>query len=99
MSVFVQEQNRLPLILARERGGFPNWRGSLWHKLGFPPMRNATVSTVAPTGTISMIAGASSGIEPLFSAVYIRNVLDGEQLLEIHPAVEKLLSDRNLDPK
>ena len=86
MSFIDREAKRASSVLARERGPFPNWKGSLWQRLGFPPLRNATVSTVAPTGTISMIAGCSSGIEPVFSAAYYKNVLGGEKLLEVHPA-------------
>ncbi|MBI4925762.1 MAG: adenosylcobalamin-dependent ribonucleoside-diphosphate reductase, partial [Bdellovibrio sp.] len=69
--------------LAKQKGRFPNWKGSLWDHLGYPYLRNATVSTVAPTGTISMIAGCSSGIEPIFSDIYYKNVLSGEKLLEV----------------
>lgn len=70
--------------LAEARGSFPAWRGSVWAERG-RPMRNATTTTVAPTGTISIIAGCSSGIEPLFAVAYQRNVLDGRILREMHP--------------
>ncbi|MEK7689574.1 MAG: adenosylcobalamin-dependent ribonucleoside-diphosphate reductase, partial [Bdellovibrionota bacterium] len=62
--------------LAKERGAFPAWSGSRWQKAGLRKMRNATLTTVAPTGTLSAIAGVSSGIEPIFSAVLRRNVLE-----------------------
>ncbi|MCM2324173.1 MAG: adenosylcobalamin-dependent ribonucleoside-diphosphate reductase [Oligoflexia bacterium] len=98
MSFIEREARAASAELASRRGAFPAWKGSLWEKLGFPPLRNATVTTVAPTGTISIIAGASSGIEPIFSGVFYRNVLSGERLVEIHPAVEKLFLARGVAP-
>lgn len=94
MSFLNREAKVASAELAKEKGAFPNWKGSLWHKLGYPKLRNATVSTVAPTGTISIIAGASSGIEPIFAGLYYRNVLSGERLLEVHPVVQQLLLKR-----
>ncbi len=91
MSVLDREAKTASMGLATERGPFPNWKGSTWDRLGYQAMRNATVSTVAPTGTISMIAGCSSGIEPIFAAVFFRNVLDGARLIDIHPVVADLL--------
>ncbi|OGP71988.1 MAG: ribonucleoside-diphosphate reductase, adenosylcobalamin-dependent [Deltaproteobacteria bacterium RBG_13_58_19] len=77
--------------LARRRGPFPNFSGSRWDREGQPPRRNATVTTIAPTGTISLIAGASSGIEPLFAVAYRRRALEGEEFEEVHPLfLEKL---------
>jgi ribonucleoside-diphosphate reductase alpha chain len=72
--------------LARERGSFPNWKGSLWDTGLHRPMRNAAVTTVAPTGTISILAGCSGGIEPLFSLAFYRHVLEGQRLLEVNEA-------------
>ncbi len=70
--------------LAKSRGRFPNWEGSIYHREEVV-MRNATVTTVAPTGTISIIAGCSSGIEPFYSIVFERNVMDGTRMLEVNP--------------
>lgn len=99
MAFLAREARSASAALAKTRGPFPNWKGSLWQKLGYPPLRNATLTTIAPTGTISMIAGASSGIEPIFSGVFFRNVLSGERLVEFHPSVERVLRDKgfNLD--
>lgn len=94
MSFVDGEGKKASADLAKKRGPFPNWKGSLWERLGYPPLRNATVSTVAPTGTISIIAGCSSGIEPIFSGVFFRNVLSGERLREVHPAVERAIRER-----
>jgi ribonucleoside-diphosphate reductase alpha chain len=97
MSVLDREAKIASRELARTRGAFPNWKGSLWDRLGYKPLRNATVSTVAPTGTISIIAGCSSGIEPIFAGVFYRNVLSGKRLREVHPAVERILRSRGDD--
>ncbi|MCG3197765.1 MAG: vitamin B12-dependent ribonucleotide reductase [Candidatus Omnitrophica bacterium] len=71
--------------LAEERGPFASFAQSRWASLGYPPLRNATTTTVAPTGTISIIAGCSSGIEPLFGICLWRNVMDHDRLVEVHP--------------
>jgi ribonucleoside-diphosphate reductase alpha chain len=80
--------------LAEQRGAFPAWIGSRWEEAGQRPLRNATTTTIAPTGTISIIAGSSSGIEPLYALVYRRNVLDGAELLEVNPAFDRLATER-----
>jgi ribonucleoside-diphosphate reductase alpha chain len=72
--------------LAEERGPFPAWAASRWAQAGHRPLRNATTTTVAPTGTISIIAGCSSGIEPLYAVAYDRHVLDGAVLTEVNAA-------------
>jgi ribonucleoside-diphosphate reductase alpha chain len=71
--------------LAGERGGFPHFDGSPLHAVGRPRVRNATVTTIAPTGTLSIIAGCSSGIEPLYGVSTIRTAINDLKLMETHP--------------
>ncbi len=87
---FVWEQGRAASAdLARERGEFPNWKGSRLQAEGHR-LRNATVTTVAPTGTISIIAGCSPGIEPLYGVSFTRNVLEDVRLVTLHPLFIKM---------
>jgi ribonucleoside-diphosphate reductase alpha chain len=80
--------------LAERRGPFPAWRGSRWETGGDRPLRNATTTTIAPTGTISIIAGCASGIEPLYALAYRRNVLDGAELTEVNPMFQRIAGER-----
>jgi ribonucleoside-diphosphate reductase alpha chain len=80
--------------LAERRGPFPAWQGSRWQLEGRAPLRNATTTTIAPTGTISIIAGCSSGIEPLYAIAFRRNVLDGTELTEVNPMFQRVAAER-----
>ena len=80
--------------LGKKRGSFPNYKGSIFDKKGAPPMRNATVTTIAPTGTISIIANSSSGVEPLFAVSYIRTVMDKNVMVEVNPMFEEIAKER-----
>ena len=75
-------------------GAFPLFAESIY-KDG-EPLRNATVTTIAPTGTLSIIAGCSSGVEPVFAYVYIRNIMDGTEMLEVNPILREKLQERGL---
>ncbi len=89
---FIQTEARLESQrLAEERGTFPNYQGSIYD--GVRPLRNATLTTIAPTGTISMICGASSGVEPLFAVAYTKTVMDGTPLIEVNPIFQSLAED------
>ncbi|GFO95854.1 ribonucleoside-diphosphate reductase, partial [groundwater metagenome] len=90
MSFIREKSHAMSEQLADKRGAFPNFPGSIYEK----PIRNATVTTVAPTGTISIIAGCSSGIEPLFAISFVRNVMEGTKLLEVNPYFEEVARER-----
>jgi ribonucleoside-diphosphate reductase alpha chain len=82
--------------LGERRGAFPNCAASVWPGRGFPVLRHATLTTVAPTGTLGILAGTTSGIEPLFGLAYLRTALDGRELPEVHPAFVAELERRRL---
>jgi ribonucleoside-diphosphate reductase alpha chain len=94
MKFITDEARQASRDLAAEREPFPNYKGSIFDKKGAKPVRNATSTTIAPTGTISIIANASSGIEPLFAVSFVRQVLDNDILVEVHPIFEKIAKDR-----
>ena len=92
---FVNEKSHQEsMLLAEERGAFPNFKGSTFDKPGKGPIRNSTCTTIAPTGTISIIANCSSGVERLFAVSYIRPVLDNNKLIEVHPLFESIAKER-----
>lgn len=92
---FINEEGHIASQkLAKKRGAFPNFKGSTYDKKGQPPLRNATVTTIAPTGTISIMANSSSGVEPLFAVSYVRQVMDNDILVEVHPHFEAIARER-----
>ncbi len=94
MKFIEEEAHKKSQEIGTDRGSFPNFEGSIW-KQQFSAFRNATVTTVAPTGTISIIAGCSSGIEPLFAVSFMRNVLGGARLFETNPLFEEIAKQRS----
>ena len=80
--------------LAKVRGTFPLFQESILPKK--IPQRNGTITTIAPTGTLSILAGCSSGVEPVFGYVFIRNIMDGTQMIEVNPILKEELTKRGL---
>jgi len=94
MAFISEEATKATQELAKRRGAFPNFKDSIYNVAGELPRRNATTTTIAPTGTLSIIAGCSSGIEPIFAICYIRNVMDNTELIEVNPLFEKVAYER-----
>ncbi len=80
--------------LGKSRGAFPLFEQSIYK--GESPLRNGTVTTIAPTGTLSIIAGVSSGVEPVFAYVFIRNVMDNTEMIEVNPVLQDTLKKRGI---
>ena len=94
MSFILKEAKEKSHQLAKQKGVFPAFKDSVWEKQNLS-LRNATLTTIAPTGTISIIAGpTSSGIEPLFAISYYRNVMDNDKLVEVEPMFEQVARER-----
>jgi len=92
LMAFIEEKShKTSETLAEERGVFPNYEGSIYD--GKSRLRNATLTSIAPTGTISIIAGCSSGIETIFGIVFRREILDGQVFLDINPYFEKIAQE------
>lgn len=92
---FITEQGReASRELAESRGEFPLFKKSILPQ--DKPQRNGTITTIAPTGTLSIIGGCSSGVEPVFAYVFIRNIMDGTELLEVNPVLKAELEKRGL---
>lgn len=96
MGFIASEGKKASRWLALERGVFPTFEESRWVAEGYDALRNATVTAIAPTGTISIIAGTSSSIEPIFAPVYVRRAFGGINLVEINPVFERLIRERGV---
>ncbi len=89
MKFITTEARRASVELAKTRSVFPNYAGSVYDIKGGPKIRNAAVTTIAPTGTLSIIANCSSGIEPLFAISFVKTVMDKDELLEVNPCFKE----------
>ncbi len=94
MSFIQRESREASKSLAKERGVFKNYDQSIFKDKEGCAFRNATTTTIAPTGTLSIIAECSSGIEPLFALSFVRRVMDNDELLEVNPYFEKVAKER-----
>jgi ribonucleoside-diphosphate reductase alpha chain len=95
MKFITEEARKKSAELGKSRGDFTNFKQSKLHRK-YKNMRNTTVTTIAPTGTISIIAGTSSGIEPIFAVAFIRRIMGGEKFFELNPLFEKILREKKI---
>jgi ribonucleoside-diphosphate reductase alpha chain len=89
-----EEADKASMELAQERGVFPAFQESIYDTPDGPRFRNASRTTIAPTGSLSIIANCSSGIEPLFALSYVRHILEGEEFIEVNPYFEEMAKSR-----
>lgn len=99
MSFFQDESKKTSIALGEERGVFANFEKSVFKDRADCRYRNATTTTIAPTGTLSIIAGCSSGVEPLFGLSFVRNVMDDDELIEVNPWFEMIAKERGFYSK
>ena len=99
MSFIDKKARQASSELADLRGPFPNWNESIWRTERNKKVRNASITCIAPTGTISIIADCSSGIEPIYSLVFIRQVLNGSKMLQINPVFKQIAQEAGLYSK
>ena len=99
MKFFNEKAHEASAELAGLRGPFPNFNSSIWQTGKTPEIRNASITCVAPTGTISIIADCSSGIEPVYSLVFYRQVLDDTKMLQIDPVFKRIAEKRGFYSK
>jgi len=97
MRFITERSRRASARLGERRGAFPLFEKSWWPRRGLTALRNATCTTIAPTGTIGLIAGVSSGIEPVFALRYWRTMAEGTRLFETHPVFQRRAEDEGLD--
>ena len=96
MSFVQKESHKASCNLAKIRGVFPNFDQSIFKDEKDHQVRNATTTTIAPTGTLSIIAGCSSGIEPAFALSYVRTVMDNDRLIEVNPVFKRLAIEKDI---
>jgi ribonucleoside-diphosphate reductase alpha chain len=99
MSFVEEEGHARSQFIGRRKGSFPNFQGSIWQKKGYAHLRNATVTTIAPTGTLSLIADCTSGIEPIFATAYVKKVLGGLTLSKKHQAGPATVTAHGISPE
>jgi ribonucleoside-diphosphate reductase alpha chain len=97
MKLFLKRCRQASAALADQRGAFPNFKGSALEKMRVGPQRNATLTTIAPTGTLALLANTTSGIEPAFALSFYRRSLDDEEFLEVQRTFQEKLMEAEIE--